>query len=151
MTEISIEIKGLKETQREMERIVRDLRGEPYLNAMRRATLLVQRSAKIKAPVDTGRLRASITPEVRAQGNLVTGVVGSNVKYAPFVELGTKAHFVPQQYIGTWARRHGLGDRGLFVSGRAQPYLEPAFAENAERIVRILGDAVGDIVSEGGD
>jgi len=151
MTEISIEIKGLKETQREMERIVRDLRGEPYLSAMRRATLLVQRSAKIKAPVDTGRLRASITPEVRAQGNLVTGVVGSNVKYAHFVELGTKAHFVPQQYIGTWARRHGLGDRGLFVSGRAQPYLEPAFVENAERIVRMLGDAVGDIVEGGGD
>jgi len=151
MTEISIEIRGLKETQREMERIVRDLRGEPYLNAMRRATLLVQRSAKQKAPVDTGRLRASITPEVRAQGNLVTGVVGSDVKYAAFVELGTVAHFVPQQYIGTWARRHGLGDRGLFVSGKAQPYLEPAFAENAERIVRMLGDAVGDIVEEGGD
>ena len=151
MTEISIEIRGLRETQREMERIVRDLRGEPYLNAMRRATLLVQRSAKIKAPVDTGRLRASITPEVRAQGNLITGVVGSNVKYAAFVELGTKAHFVPQQYIGTWARRHGLGDRGLFVSGKAQPYLEPAFRENAERIVRMLGDAVGDIVTEGGD
>ena len=151
MTEISIEIKGLKETQREMERIVRDLRGEPYLNAMRRATLLVQRSAMKKVPVDTSRLKNSITPEVRAQGNLVTGVVGSNVKYAAFVELGTKAHFVPQQYIGTWARRHGFGDRGLFVSGEAQPYLEPAFAENAERIVRMLGDAVGDIVTEGGD
>ena len=159
MTEISIEIKGLKETQREMERIVRDLRGEPYLNAMRRATLLVQRSAKKKAPVDTGRLRASIVPEVRAQGNLVTGVVGSNVKYAAFVELGTVAHFVPGKYIGRWADRKGFfkGMRtvssswGLFVSGEAQPYLEPAFAENAERIVRMLGDAVGDIVIEGGD
>jgi len=92
MTTIDIEIRGLKETQANMERIVRDLRGEPYLNAMRRATLLVQRSAKIKAPVDTGRLRASITPEVRMQGNLVTGVVGSNVKYAPFVELGFRPH-----------------------------------------------------------
>ena len=39
MVTIDVEIRGLKETQREMERIVRDLRGEPYLNAMRRATL----------------------------------------------------------------------------------------------------------------
>jgi len=148
MTTIDIEIRGLKETQANMERIVRDLRGEPYLNAMRRATLLVQRSAKIKAPVDTGRLRASITPEVRMQGNLVTGVVGSNVKYAPFVELGFRPHFVPQQYIGRWARRHGKGDTGLFVGGKAQPYLEPALKENEARIVRMLGDAVGQIVEE---
>ena len=151
MTEISIEIRGLKETQREMERIVRDLRGEPYLNAMRRATLLVQRSAKQKAPVDTGRLRASITPEVRWQGNTAVGVVGSNVKYAGYVELGTRPHFVPQQYIGTWARRHGLGDRGLFVTGKAQPYLEPALRENEERIARMLEDAVASIVAEGGE
>ena len=148
MATIDIEIRGLKETQANMERIVRDLRGEPYLNAMRRATLLVQRSAKIKAPVDTGRLRASITPEVRAQGNLVTGVVGSNVKYAAFVELGTRPHFVPQQYIGRWARRHGMDDTGLLVTGKAQPYLEPALKENEARIARILGDAVGQIVEE---
>jgi len=148
MVSIAVEIRGLKETQRNMERIARDLRGEPYLNAMRRATLMVQRSAKLKAPVDTGRLRASITPEVRMQGNLVTGVVGSNVKYAGYVELGTKAHFVPAKYIGRWASRHGLDDTGLFVSGRAQPYLEPALKENEDRIVGILGAAVAQIVEE---
>ena len=151
MAEIDIEIKGLKETQKEMERIVTDLRGEPFLNGMRRATLLVQRSAKIKAPVDTGRLRASITPEVRWQGNTAIGVVGSDVKYAPFVELGTKAHFVPAKYIGVWASRHGLDNAGLFVSGKAQPFLQPAFEENAAKIVQILGDTVATIISEGGD
>lgn len=151
MAEIDIEINGLKETQAEMERIVRDLRGEPFLNGMRRATMLVQRSAKQKAPVDTGRLRASITPEVRWQGNTAVGVVGSNVKYAPFVELGTRPHFVPQKYIGVWASRHGLDNAGLFVSGKPQPFLQPAFEENAAKIVQILGDTVATIISEGSD
>jgi HK97 gp10 family phage protein len=151
MAEIDIEINGLKETQKEMERIVTDLRGEPFLNGMRRATLLVQRSAKIKAPVDTGRLRASITPEVRWQGNTAVGVVGSNVKYAPFVELGTRPHFVPQKYIGVWASRHGLDNAGLFVSGKPQPFLQPAFEENAAKIVQILGDTVATIISEGSE
>lgn len=151
MAEIDIEIKGLKETQKEMERIVTDLRGEPFLNGMRRATLLVQRSAKIKAPVDTGRLRASIAPEVRWQGNTAVGVVGSDVKYAPFVELGTKPHFVPGKYIGVWASRHGLDNSGLFVSGKPQPFLQPAFEENAAKIVQILGDTVATIISEGSD
>ena len=148
MTQIDIEIRGLKETQRNMERIVRDLRGEPYLNAMRRATLLVQRSAKQKAPVDTGRLRASITPEVRWSGNIAIGVVGTNVKYAPYVELGTRPHFVPRKYIGRWASRHGMDDAGLFVSGEAQPFLKPAFEENKCKIVAMLEGAVGTIIAE---
>ena len=143
MTEISIEIRGLKETQREMERIVRDLRGEPYLNAMRRATLLVQRSAKIKAPVDTGRLRASITPEVRWQGNTAVGVVGSNVEYAPFQELGTAA--------GARSMGTRMAASYWHAGTKGHPFLRPALEENAERIVRMLGDAVGDIVTEGGE
>jgi hypothetical protein len=40
-----------------------DLHGEPMLQGMRNATLLVTRDAKRFAPVDTGRLRASITPD----------------------------------------------------------------------------------------
>lgn len=42
--------------------------------------------AKKLCPVDTGRLRNSIT---HAQYNEDTEVIGSNVDYAPFVELGT--------------------------------------------------------------
>ena len=148
MATIDIEIRGLKETQANMERIVRDLRGEPYLSAMRRATLLVQRSAKQKAPVDTGRLRASITPEVRWQGDTAVGVVGSGVKYAPYVELGTRPHFVSKQNIGRWASRHGKGDTGLFVTGKAQPFLKPAFEENKRKIVALLEAAVGTIIAE---
>lgn len=42
--------------------------------------------AKQLAPVDTGRLRNSIT---HAQLNENTEVIGSNVEYAPYQELGT--------------------------------------------------------------
>jgi len=119
---IKAEIKGLRETQKEMERVVRELRGGKFLEAMRKATLIVQAAAKRKAPVDTGRLRASITPEVRATpGSGMRGVVGSIVKYAPYQELGTKRM-------------------------AAHPYLYPAFEENKDRIVKIIGSAVAEIV-----
>lgn len=42
--------------------------------------------AKKLCPVDTGRLRNSIT---HAQYDENTEVIGSNVEYAPYVELGT--------------------------------------------------------------
>ena len=151
MDELSLEIQGLKETQAALEKATAALTGPPMVAGMRRATLLVQGAAKRKAPVDTGRLRASITPEVQTRADGVVGIVGSNVKYAPFVELGTRAHFVPAQYIGRWARRHGLPEGGLVVSGKAQPFLQPAFEENAERIFQTLGTAVSIIVTEAGN
>lgn len=43
--------------------------------------------AKQLAPVDTGRLRNSLTYEVDAPNKSVT--IGSAVEYAPFVENGT--------------------------------------------------------------
>jgi len=97
LSAIEIEIKGREELQRKMTQMVRDLHGTPILNAMRDSTLLVQRKARQNAPVDTGRLRASINPEIRMDANDVQGVVGSNVVYAPDQEFGTKPH-------GIWSR-----------------------------------------------
>ena len=51
-----------------------------------KATLLVEKTAKEMCPVDTGTLRRSITHEFL---NKTTAIVGSNVIYAPHVELGT--------------------------------------------------------------
>ena len=45
--------------------------------------------AKEQCPVDTGRLRNSITNEVDDGENAV--YIGSNVEYAPYVEYGDKA------------------------------------------------------------
>lgn len=145
---ISIEILGLEETQRAMEQIVRDLSGPPMVNAMREATLLVTRDAKQLVPVDTGRLWASITPQVVFGLGIggVQGVVGSNVSYAPYVELGTRPHFVPAKYIGVWASRHGFGVTGLRVSGKAHEFLKRAFLNNKDRIFRTISAAVNKIV-----
>ena len=49
-------------------------------------------------PVDTGRLRASITHEVEGTGRDIKMVIGTNVEYAPFVEDGTSRQS-PQPFI----------------------------------------------------
>lgn len=118
---LSDEIRGLQETQKKTEQTLRDLKGEPFLEGMRDATLYVQRDARINAPVDTGRLRASITPEIRSFGDTIQGVVGSNVTYAPYQELGTK-----------WMK--------------AKLYLRRALESNKDRIMKRLNDAVSKIV-----
>ena len=49
------------------------------------AALLLERNAKQNCPVDTGKLRASITTEV----GKFEAEVGTNVEYAQCVEFGT--------------------------------------------------------------
>jgi HK97 gp10 family phage protein len=59
-----------------------------------RLGVIIQNDARRRCPVDTGRLRSSITVKRSAQG--VT--VGSNVEYAGYVEYGTR-HMAAQPYL----------------------------------------------------
>lgn len=59
--------------------------------------------AKALCPVDTGRLRNSIT---HAQEDEDTEIIGTNVEYAPFVELGT-VKMAARPYLRPAAENHG--------------------------------------------
>lgn len=146
---MQVEIRGLNETIDNLTRIDQQLKDttEP----MRQATLVVAGSAKRNAPVDTGVLRASITPSVESRSNETVGVVGSNIKYAPFMELGTRPHWPPLTALATWARRHGttayvvaraIARRGL----KARRYLGRALEDNQDRIVRIFQNYVKKVI-----
>lgn len=49
----------------------------------------VERMAKRLAPVDTGRLRASIAWQIERHHGRLSAVVGTNVEYAIYQEFGT--------------------------------------------------------------
>lgn len=157
--EITAQVKGLKQVQDRMDQIAKDLSGDPMRGAMAQATLIVTRSARKNAPVDRGPLRASIVPDIVVRDRQVMGIVGSNIKYAPYQEFGTRAFTPPRSAIWSWALRKTQGNRaaarGLFIRAygsikvrgiKAKRYLQRALEENADRVFRIIGDAVGRIV-----
>lgn len=94
-------------------KVIGEVRQKMF-SGMKTACLLVERDAKIGCPVDTGRLRGSLTNEIESKAKDIVGRVGSKVKYAPYVELGTSK--MP-----------------------AQPYLRPALHKNESRIKKLLG------------
>ncbi len=57
-------------------------------NAVRLNTSEMQKSAQRKVPVDTGALKRSLNMELTRGG--FEGKVGSNMEYAPYVEVGTR-------------------------------------------------------------
>lgn len=50
----------------------------------------VESAAKARCPVDTGRLRSSITWRIETDGQGIVGIVGTNVEYAIYVHEGTR-------------------------------------------------------------
>lgn len=101
MSGIRVKVDGLPRLRKALLQVT----GEGHKAAARevkRAALNIQAGAKERAPVDTGRLRNSITHEVSENG--LSATVGTNVEYSTHVEFGTSR-------------------------ASAQPYLVPAFEE----------------------
>lgn len=129
-----IQVRGMSNVRRALLRVS----GEGQKAASRAivATALdIQREAKERVPVDTGRLRNSIAVAEHESGipatvgtqiaanqirpGMTTAVIGTSVDYAPNVEFGTSR-------------------------SRAQPYLFPAAEINrpklVERLIREFGE-----------
>ena len=84
--------------------------------AMEAIGLLAEGYAKRACPVDTGRLRNSITHQVGHVGRAVTSAyVGTNVEYAPHVELGTRRQ-AAQPFLRPAAQDHGSRYRQVLQS-----------------------------------
>lgn len=84
--------------------------------ALEKIGLLAENYAAKKCPVDSGNLVGSITHEVDAGNNTVH--IGTNVEYAPYVELGTSLQ-------------------------KAQPFLRPAASEHGAQYRQVLKKALG--------
>ena len=80
--------------------------------ALEKCGLIAEGYAKRLCPVDTGRLRNSITHTTRSEPGPVA-YIGTNVEYAPYVELGTSRT-------------------------KAQPYLRPAIADHVDEYKQII-------------
>lgn len=69
--------------------VVRQELNEAVERALTRIGLQAETFAKKKCPVDTGNLRNSISNKVKTEGENAV-YIGTNVEYAPYVELGAR-------------------------------------------------------------
>lgn len=80
-----------------------------------------------------GTLRNSITHRVE---NGDTMAIGSNVEYAPYVELGTGPHFTPPPEWEQFTTERGSGVGRAYVKPR--PYIRPAIEEHRDEYQNIV-------------
>ena len=108
--------------------------------ALERCGLQAEGYAQDLCPVDTTRLKTSITHKV--DGAEPASYIGTNVEYAACVEFGTGCY--SSTGGGTPKERwFYLGDDGKTHVGKPQhpqPYLKPAVADHARTYRNIIED-----------
>lgn len=106
--------------------------------------LKAERYAKKLCPVGTaestgkkgyrgGTLRNSINFRVNVTTDTLE--VGSNVEYAPYVELGTGPHFVPPPEWERFEAEKGKGVGKAYVKPR--PFIRPAIEDHRDEYQKI--------------
>lgn len=100
----NVKIEGLNEWLRWTSSLVDEITDEVKEVVITTANK-IETEAKMRTPVDTGKLRKSITTDTEESERKIETETGSDVEYADHVELGTSKQ-------------------------SAQPYLFPSFEKN---------------------
>ncbi len=116
--------------------------SQRLVNNMETCCFLVERDAKIEAPIDQGLLRSSMVSQVSTEGTKVIGIVGNTLEYAPYVHQGTGIYAVNGDGRKTpWAYKVEKGKyKGLNWTHGQKPnaFLDRAKIKNKTYINRIL-------------
>lgn len=105
--------------------------------ALEKCGLVAEGYAKRLAPVDTGNLRNSITHKVDPEEPAV--YIGTNSEYGAYVELGTGKYY-PGGRPTPWKYQDANGNWHWTAGNKAQPYLKPAVADQANQYRAIIED-----------
>ena len=138
-------IESIAKWEHDKQKAVRDVINESALN--------IQKGAKQRCRVDTGRLRSSIAIEPYNEG--LTLQVGTKVHYAPYVEFGTgKFVDIPaglnipgtgRQTPWMYPLSKGGVETGemVWTSGaKPRPFLFPASEEEKPRFIKAMREAL---------
>ena len=92
-------------------------------------------------PKDTGRLQNSITHMVKAADDEVH--IGTNVEYAPYVELGTGIYAEDGNGRQTpWRYQDEKGVWHTTRGSKPQPFLRPGITRHLDEYKRIIHDVL---------
>lgn len=118
--------------------------------ALAKAATVVQADARRNAPRgDTGLLAMSIQTDVNVAEQ--KAVIGTNIEYAPYVELGTGIFAAEGNGRKTpWSYQDAKGNWHTTVGQQPQPFLYPALDSNRENIKKIFEKEVNKEVKKHG-
>lgn len=134
---MNVEVKGVDELIVKLNNMADESKIQQQLGL---ACALVERSAKMKAPKDTGALRRSITSKVDG----LTGIVFTPLEYSVYQEFGTGlfAENGAGRKDVPWNYQDDKGEWHSTRGQKPQPFMRPALNENRTEIIRIIKEGL---------
>lgn len=109
---------------------------------LEKACFLIEGEAKRECPIDMGQLRSSMFSKVGFDAFFITGTIGNNLEYAPYVHQGTGIYSIdgngrktPWRYKAEKGKYKGWH---FTVGQKPQPFLENAKIKNKDKVLVIL-------------
>lgn len=139
---MAVKITGLNAVQRLLLNIVPQTKRE--IQGITENTIrLMQAEAVQRAPVNTGKLRQSISFEITKGG--LAASLSANVAYWAYVEFGTGGEVeVPEGFEDLAGPYKGKGKRT--INRAAQPFMIPAYLKYRDAYYKAISDAIGRIL-----
>lgn len=135
---MGVKVKGIREAQARLERMVGDIKGRKAVRAIYRALLLIGTESATMVPVATSTLLNSQFRDVVVNGTRLTGRVGYSAAYAVYV------HNAPGKYLGARKLRSvRKGERKGSMGYIWDKTGEPKFLDKAvEKTKRQVDEAI---------
>lgn len=116
------------------------------LKAMEECGLVAEGHAKLNVRnqvgkgqyVPTGALMNSISHKVVEESKEIACYIGTNMEYAPYVELGTGIYYDGGGRRTSWVYKDREGKFHMTNGQRAKPYLKPAVTEHIDEYKKII-------------
>lgn len=133
---MSIEIRGLEDVIDTLESLCSDKKIQDCLET---ACLLVERSARQKAPKGSSDLRRSIKHKVED----TEGVIYTPLFYAPYVEFGTGIFAENGGRTDVpWCYKDEKGEWHTTSGMHPMPFMRPALDENRSDIIKLFSEGL---------
>lgn len=101
---MGVKVKGIREAQQNLERLIGDIQGRKVVRALQSALIIGSSQAALYTPIDTSTLINSQYRELEVSGTRLTGRVGYSANYAVFVHDPN----VPQTFRRATAQKEFL-------------------------------------------
>lgn len=101
---MGVKVKGVREAQANLDRLIGDIRGRKVIRAIQSALLIGGSQAALYTPIDTSTLLNSQYREISVNGSRVTGKVGYSANYAIYVHDPN----IPQTFRRATAKKEFL-------------------------------------------
>lgn len=83
--DMGVKVKGIREAQANLDRLIGDIKGRRVVRAMQSALLIGGAQAALYTPIDTSTLLNSQYRDISVNGSRITGRVGYSANYAVYV------------------------------------------------------------------